>query len=176
MSVNMLAGVQGRKLCPEYMKFLSYDHFYTGTNWRMVCEKKNVVFCTYCLDVTKKKIQLSAHYGSSAGHLYQVCNYTAPDPEAGGARCNQWMDLQNGTCSCQPYHGKGYFYQTEFFKNFSGFPDPSSTTEPPVTPVKLVTQSPTEISTNTNEISSTNTTEISSTNTTEISSTNTTEI
>jgi hypothetical protein len=122
MSVNMMAGVQGQKLCTEHFKFYGYDQFYTGTNWRMICEKKNVVLCTYCLDVTKKHIQKTAHYGSDAGHAYQLCNYTAPDPEAGGANCNQWMDLRNGTCSCQRYPGVGRFYQTEFYKNFSGFP------------------------------------------------------
>jgi len=122
MSVNFMANTQGRKLCPEFQKFYSYDDFYSATNWRMICEKKNVMLCTYCLDVTKKHIQLTAHYGSSAGHMYQLCNYTAPDPEAGGARCNQWMDLRNGTCSCKPYHGQGLFYQSDFFKNFSGFP------------------------------------------------------
>ena len=42
---------------------------------------QNVVLCTYCFDVTKKHIQKTAHYGSSAGHLMQVCNYTAPEPE-----------------------------------------------------------------------------------------------
>ena len=27
------------------------------------------------------------------------------------------MDMANGTCSCQPYEGKGEFYKTDTFKN-----------------------------------------------------------
>ena len=42
---------------------------------------QNVILCTYCFDVTKKFIQKTANYGSSAGHLMQECNYTAPEPE-----------------------------------------------------------------------------------------------
>ena len=39
-SYNVMANVQGTKLCPEYFNFPGNDILVTGANWRAMCKEK----------------------------------------------------------------------------------------------------------------------------------------
>ena len=39
-SYNVMANVQGRKLCPEYFNLPGNDILVTGANWRAMCKEK----------------------------------------------------------------------------------------------------------------------------------------